>query len=376
MRLFVIPLLLVSLVVSCSDSASSVEDDRDESAASSSSTDNHSSSSSKEEKSNSDSLGVPMLSSGVKIDSSLSRPQSSSSSETSDPMSSSSSDSSDAEEMADLGTCAPVENPISRGDSTSWKFSFNNANSAGIGSKDILKSKFFWNFGVEAIPSKESAVGKLNTSAVTYVMSGVENASVEIFLNGKLWKKQCAPLQVNGSPITGCKCTSSAATVDVAKGGVATWSVTGCSSEEAIASYSWTGISGDGESASYTFSEKGMTVKPGVTVTNDDKSVDVVECDEVMSYDSSSPDYAIAEPLDHVDLPAGLSVVMMGGSGDLSMCQIECMAQEVLTVSLGTGDTLISNYVVLGLIDVEGCKGPLEITLSAPATCTASWSKD
>lgn len=192
----------------------------------------------------------------------------------------------------DIGTCAPTDAVISKGGSTTWKFTFNGKNSLGLTPKDIIAYDFNWNFGANASKPSEVVTGLSPTSAITYANSGTAKTTLSITKGTAAYSVTCSDLQVNGAPITGCKCAATAATADVADGGIAGWTVAGCVSTGAnIIGYEWTGAVGAGESATHTFTEKGQTLAPTVKVSNDDNTVEVVACDVVTAVDASSPDY-------------------------------------------------------------------------------------
>lgn len=194
----------------------------------------------------------------------------------------------------DLGTCAPVTNPITKGGSTTWKFNFNGKNSMGLSAKDIIGYDFEWNFGTYGSKASQTITGLGATDPITYLNSGVAKASVKITKGAASYDVQCSDLQVNGAAITGCKCSAAAASVDITE--PAAWTVTGCTSAGAnITGYTWVGATGEGASATHTFTEKNQTLAPTVNVANDDNTVQAVVCEEVKSTDATSPDYLFTE---------------------------------------------------------------------------------
>ena len=142
---------------------------------------------------------------------------------------------------AEYGSCSPVKNPINRGEKTAWKMTKN----ATVDAQVILKADFEWNFaGGE--PTKSVKHANTSSDEITYATSGSKTATL-VFTpqGGAPVSIECAPLQVNGSPITNCKCAAESATVDVAAGGVAKWTISGCTSADAnVTSYTWGGTGG------------------------------------------------------------------------------------------------------------------------------------
>jgi len=100
--------------------------------------------------------------------------------------------------------------------------------------------------------------------------------------------------EVVGAAITGCKCAAASETVDVAEGGVANWTVTGCVSQGAnITTYTWggAGVTGEGTSAAASLAAKGDVIQPTLVVGNDDNILQDVTCPAVKAIDSNTPDY-------------------------------------------------------------------------------------
>ena len=176
-----------------------------------------------------------------------------------------------------LGSCAPVNTSIEKGSSTKWKFSYNL--DAGFSAIDFAKATYVWNFGAGAIPATDATP---STSApVTYTNSGIAVASVTVTMqNGNTETIQCSPLQVNGDPITGCKCTAEAASVDFTVTPDVTWSVTGCTSASSPLTYNWNGADG-GATFTNSFTAATASYAPTLKVGNSDNTVIDVACPAV-----------------------------------------------------------------------------------------------
>jgi hypothetical protein len=99
----------------------------------------------------------------------------------------------------------------------------------------------------------------------------------------------CSPLTVTVAPITGCKCTASAETVDVSNGyALAKWNISGCESLLGISSYTWSSdVSPTWVDASLTFTAAGQSATPTVTVSNDNGSFLEVTCPTVTAVGSN-----------------------------------------------------------------------------------------
>ena len=180
-----------------------------------------------------------------------------------------------------LGMCEPVTTPIDKGTgSTKWKFTPNL--NAGYKAVAFAKATYAWNFGAGATPATDATPS--TSVAVSYANSGTATASVTITLDGGSEMIQCEPLQVNGDPITGCKCTAEATSVDYTVTSEVTWSVTGCMSASMPLTYNWNGTDGS-ESYTHSFTAATASYAPKLKVGNTDNTVVDVKCDatEVVS---------------------------------------------------------------------------------------------
>ena len=191
-----------------------------------------------------------------------------------------------------LGSCAPGATKIELNKSVEWKFT------KGAGMKDamtLMKAEFKWEFD-DGMPATVDLTGKVSSGAITYSKSGKKAAKVTVISAEGTEVIQCSPmLQVNGVPITGCKCNPTNIEPDVSKGESATWTLSGCTSTGAnIISYTWTGATADasGLIATAPVAAKGDVVTGvSVTVANDDNTVETYTCDDAKAIDETKPDY-------------------------------------------------------------------------------------
>ena len=127
------------------------------------------------------------------------------------------------------------------------------------------------------------------TATAVYTTTGSFSASV------KLGEKtiSCGSVQVTGAPLTGCSCIASSTQPDVAKDetSTVTWTVSGCHALADITSYEWTGVTSTTGSAAMTFTEKGQTASPTVTVTDSENNSLDLTCPTATAVDSNAPDY-------------------------------------------------------------------------------------
>ena len=193
----------------------------------------------------------------------------------------------------DVGTCAPEKDTYESGESVIWKFERGSA----ITGQDYLKSKSVWTTA-DGTPAASAVLEgvKGRTHTVTYATSGKHNASVQITTAaGAVHNVTCTPVQVNGAPITGCKCVAAEKNPDISVGGA--WTISGCSSTGAnIIGYEWAGALADPTDptkASQAFTAKNQAAAPIVSVSNDDNTVIQVPCDTVVSVDATDPDYVL-----------------------------------------------------------------------------------
>lgn len=192
----------------------------------------------------------------------------------------------------ELGSCAPVETPINKGvaGAAQFKFKPNSQDVSGYGPLDFVTASYDWDYGAGAT----AAGTETSTSAnVTYANSGVVNASVTVKMSdGKSQKIQCSPLQVNGDPITGCKCTNDAVgTVDFKQTPNVKWTVSGCTSTAptTVNSFKWEGTEGAVNTFTKTFTAATDSYAPKLVVGNSDNTVQTVTCPAVKV--SNGPEY-------------------------------------------------------------------------------------
>ena len=189
------------------------------------------------------------------------------------------------------GTCYAVPAKIEKGASTKW--TFKRVTPPGMAGMAAQQNALFdWTMP-NSTEGTFSELGKNggNAATATYTASGSFGATLQVDGN----TIQCSALQVNGAPITGCVCTPDVANPDVASGpATVTWTVSGCQTTGAtITGYAWTDATGTGETATASFTEKGQTITPVVTVSNDDNTQEQFTCAAAKAVNSSTPDYEI-----------------------------------------------------------------------------------
>lgn len=233
---------------------------------------------------------------------------------------------------SEYGSCAPEKNPINHGEGTTWKFT----KVATLDGQIVINADYAWSFDGGASPATSAAHAKSNTETITYATSGVKNATLTFTpRGGSPVAIQCAPLQVNGAAISGCRCNAAATSVDVALGQSPSWSVSGCMSQGAtITGYTWggTGVTGSGTTAVGTVAAKGDVAQATVVVENNDNTKVTVTCPAVKAVDSNDPDYIIDG--------SATGTFSNIGPGEYSMvyaCQTSAFHQTPLIISGPTG---------------------------------------
>jgi hypothetical protein len=185
------------------------------------------------------------------------------------------------------GTCAPDPAIAELGGQVTWIFT----KAATLDPKDIIAATFDWTFAAGSEPTFSGQGASALKKTVSYNTSGSHTTTLSI--NGDT-PMTCAPVQVNGAPITGCECTVDNPSPDVAAGGVATWSVTGCLTTANISGYAWAGSPAVPTTTfAHTFTAKGEVFTPTLSVYNDDNTVQPVVCHEAKAVDKNNLDYVL-----------------------------------------------------------------------------------
>lgn len=285
----------------------------------------------------------------------------------------------------DVGTCAPQKSEINRGESTVWVMTKN----PSLNAQAILTATFDWTFGEDAQPGESHKEKNLSSDAITYGTSGVKNATLVFTSGGKASTMQCSPLQVNGAPITGCKCAAASETVDVAEGGVVTWSIAGCVSSGAnVTGYTWggTGVTGEGTNGTATLAAKGDVAVATVIVANDDNTKTTVECPSVKAVDSNIPDFEIKKTNDKVTFTKSGEFALVvslpdGWHNQDQYCTLACnggnsaYSIEIDGITLAGTNYQAAQNKVLVAHTIGGYSMPVTATIpdGESVTCEISW---
>lgn len=279
--------------------------------------------------------------------------------------------SSSVKEITGLGMCEPVTSPIEKNTgSTKWKFTANL--NAGFKPADFARATFAWNFGAGATPATDATP---STSApVSYANSGTATASVTVTIGESSETIQCEPLQVNGDPITGCECTTAAASVDYTATPDVTWSVTGCTSASMPLTYNWNGTDG-GETFTNSFTAATASYAPTLKVGNSDNTVINVPCSAVKV--TKGAEYTIDDDNTSVELKAAGSYAVVVKGNPTQQCRMSCEAQQAVNFSVNKVDYTGQYYIPLGsnsVVDNSWCQSTLTIVTDGPLKCSAQWN--
>lgn len=280
---------------------------------------------------------------------------------------------------SDLGSCAPEVSPVDKGSSASWKFTYNKANAAGVQAMDLLKYEMIWTFSGEATPSAPEQSGTysaLQKTTVSYSASGVGSASVVIKNGPASYSIKCSDVQVNGDPITGCKCSPSTVQTDFTTEPDVTWTVTGCTTASMPLTYTWDGAAGE-TSFTKTFTSATEAYAPKLKVGNSDKTVVDVTCGSVKATEGA--EYKIESTTDKITIPAGTAAIYMDLPANWhntteGTCTLACQTTGALTGSVD-GETLSgSDYVTANVLIAHTIGGySMPIELSKESICFVNW---
>ena len=272
------------------------------------------------------------------------------------------------------GSCAPTPAVAELGQQVTWTFTQGPSESVA----NVTKASYDWVFqgGSEPVFNGQGALGI--TKTISYGTSGSHTTTLAI--NGGT-PMTCSPVQINGAPITDCQCAVDNASPDVAAGGVATWSVTGCSTTANISGYSWAGTpAAPTTTFAHTFAAKGETFTPTLSVYNDDNTVQPVTCPAATAIDATLPDYKLEDQNTAIILPAGVSTVVMNLPQDWhneteGTCTFSCSCATGSCTATVDGVPLTGAYHMTGSIPITSTINGygLPVELGQEMSCQVGW---
>jgi hypothetical protein len=272
------------------------------------------------------------------------------------------------------GTCTPSPAIAELGQQVTW--TFNKADNVLV--IDIMAATFDWAFQGGSEPTFSGKGASALNKTVSYNTSGSHTTTLSI--NGDT-PMTCAPVQVNGAPITGCVCNVDNVSPDVAKGGVATWAVTGCLTTANISGYSWAGAPATPTPTfAHTFTTKGEAFTPTLSVYNDDNTVQPVTCPAATAIDANIPDYKLEDQNTAIILPAGVSTVVMNLPQDwhnttIGTCSFSCSCATGSCTATVDGVPLTGAYHMTGSIPITSTINGygLPVELGQEMSCQVGW---
>lgn len=272
------------------------------------------------------------------------------------------------------GTCAPSPAIAELGQQVTWTFD----KAASVPVTDVIAATFEWTFAGASEPTFSGQGAPGLTKVVSYSTSGSHATTLSI--NGDV-PMTCAPVQVNGAPITGCVCNVDNVSPDVAKGGVATWAVTGCLTTANISGYSWAGApAAPTPTFAHTFTTKGEAFTPTLSVYNDDNTVQPVVCPAATAIDANIPDYKLEDQNTAIILPAGISTVVMNlpqawHNTTIGSCSFSCSCATGSCTATVDGVPLTGAYHMTGSIPITSTINGygLPVELGQEMSCQVGW---
>ena len=295
------------------------------------------------------------------------------------------SSSSEAIIVEGLGYCKPMTTPIDKNTAVAWQFVPNPELPKDMTMK-FATGQYVWDFG--GLPDDGSATSR-TSGKVTYTTSGkVTTTKVTVTLSdGQTETKTCEPLQVNGDPITGCKCEPDAkGSVNFQKTPSVTWSVTGCTSLSEVNSWTWNGTPGT-DSFSNTFTAATASYAPTLKVGNSDNTEIDVQCTPVKV--TEGEEFSIKSAQDKVVFKESGSFAISanlpdGWHNSDTECNVFCNAGssnftvEIDGITLSgktTGMTYVSKGGLLVAHTVGGYTMPVTVEIAAgdSVACGVNW---
>lgn len=284
------------------------------------------------------------------------------------------------------GTCSPSPAIAELGQSVTWSFN----KDPSISVTQIMAATFDWVFEGASVETFSAKGATGITKAVSYTTSGPHTTSLST--NGTA-PIACTPVQVNGAKITGCKCLVDNASPDVAAGGEAIWTVSGCTSTANITGYTWNGGElGAVETSSHVFTEKDETFAPTLSVSNDDNTVQVVACPLAKAIDATLPDYEMTASgttagitfEGNVDATIVMNLPETWHGGTAGTCSFACQVNRgasgsgAISGTVDKVDITGSDYVtapipITSTINGYALKLVLDVGTNAGVTCFVNW---
>ena len=191
-----------------------------------------------------------------------------------------------------IGRCYPLSETIESNGQAQWKVEWGAPWSDMSHIRDVAAATYSWSFGMDATPDNVNAA----SPKVSYSKSGPKSASVDVVIGGQKGTIQCdKTVNVNGAPITGCLCTTTATSVDFLENPDVVWTVNGCKSQgQTTFFYSWEGGAAGAEASfTKTFTAAQTSYAPKLKVSHADNSIQEFSCTAVKV--TEGPEYTLKD---------------------------------------------------------------------------------
>ena len=269
------------------------------------------------------------------------------------------------------GSCAPVKDIANPGEPVVWKYTVGGI----VKANDMLSANFKWTTSGGKPETFEGNGPKFISDSVTYATSGQYSATLALSTSKGIFDIECSPVKVNGFPITGCKCTTEAKSVDFYTTPDVEWSVSGCSTGAGLnLSYEWDGVEGSSTSYTKTFTAAHPGYTPKLIVKHNDNTMVEVTCPSVKITDGPEFEIKATQGFGAIKLPKGTSSVVLSvdAYNNTVFCNVNRDDSPSGALNGTVNRTAIKglDYIAVSMPAGTLVKGAtLEFTLDVPATC-------
>ena len=269
------------------------------------------------------------------------------------------------------GSCAPVKDIANPGEPVVWKYSVGGI----VKATDLLSATFMWTTPGGKPETLEGKSLEFVRDSVTYATSGQYSATLALTTSKGTFDIDCSPVKVNGFPITGCKCTTEAKSVDFYTTPGVEWSASGCSTGAGLTlSYEWDGVEGSSTSYTKTFTVAHPGYAPKLIVKHNDNTMVEVTCPSVKITEGPEFEIKATQGAGAIKLPKGTSNVVLDieAYNNTVFCNVNRDDSPSGALNGTVNKTAIkgSDYIAVSMPAGTLVKGAtLEFTLDVPATC-------
>jgi hypothetical protein len=189
-----------------------------------------------------------------------------------------------------FGSCVPSKATVELNEAVAWTFTWDTKGS-GVGTMEVTTATYSWE-----MPEGSLATATTKTANTSYTTSGPKTATITVSTSahGSQTIPCAQQLNVNGAPITGCVCTTSAdGTVDYLADPNVAWTVgTTCKSSVSPLVYEWDGVPSAEATFIKVFDEAQSGYAPKLRVSHADNTIVEIQCPAVKT--SKGPEYQLS----------------------------------------------------------------------------------